>query len=230
MRLANGAAASSASPSGAPSATACGVAPPTADSLPRADPETLLRSRHFVTSMSRLAEGIIMHDLPPTLWSELPAPHAPSAVSALQQRLCSREKAAFFAPDRVGEIKEKRQQRLAHCCEVFLFLYLTTHFSQMSHPIPARCFPSLAHNPFSPRCHTPHSPSIGTYISHCLFVWFLFCEVRRRRASWACELLRDFEAEVVEWIDTGVGLEKPCAVLLLWTREGAPLVVVVFRG
>ena len=91
-------------------------------------------------------------------------------------------------------------------------------------------FVSLPHNPFSPRCHTPHSPSIGTYISHCLFVWFLFCEVRRRRASWACELLRDFEAEVVEWIDTGVGLEKPCAVLLLWTREGAPLVVVVFRG
>lgn len=86
--------------------------------------------------MSRLAEGIIMHDLPPTLWSELPAPHAPSAVSALQQRLCSREKAAFFAPDRVGEIKEKRQQRLAHCCEVFLFLYLTTHFlPDVTHPI-----------------------------------------------------------------------------------------------
>ena len=132
MRLANGAAASSVSPSGAPLAMACGVSTPTSDSLPRADPASLLRSRHFVTSMSRLAEGIIMHDLPPTLWSELPAPHAPSAVSALQQRLCSREKAAFFAPDRVGEIKEKRQQRLAHCCEVLLFLSLTTYFLSLT--------------------------------------------------------------------------------------------------
>ena len=178
MRLANGAAASSVSPSGAPSAMACGVSTPTSDSLPRADPASLLRSRHFVTSMSRLAEGIIMHDLPPTLWSELPAPHVPSAVSALQQRLCSREKAAFFAPDRVGEIKEKRQQRLAHCCEVLsfsrsqpIFSRSQPIFSPMSHPILPKetraatrallrgvCF-SLAHNPFLPDV-TPHAPSL----------------------------------------------------------------------
>mmetsp|Transcript_5506 Transcript_5506/g.9331 ORF Transcript_5506/g.9331 Transcript_5506/m.9331 type:complete len:368 (+) Transcript_5506:62-1165(+) len=64
------------------------------------------------------------------------------------------------------------------------------------------------------------------------------CEVRRRRALGAVGFQERWRPVVVEWIDSGHGLEKQCAVLLLWPSAGGeenrlkspPLIVVAFRG
>lgn len=52
------------------------------------------------------------------------------------------------------------------------------------------------------------------------------------RATWAIELQQRYDAEVVEWIDTGEGCEK--AVVLLRLRRhcpgGRPVLVVAWRG
>ena len=72
------------------------------------------------------------------------------------------------------------------------------------------------------------------------------CPVRKLRAEQAVQLKRAFKARVVEWIDTGVGNEKP-AVVMRWRYNRSPpsssassadsdgggeedLIVVSFRG
>lgn len=91
---------------------------------PAAPPRTPLpMTRTFVRDLARLAEHIIMNDVPASFWSFDST--SPAAVEQLQFRLTSRETAPFFAPDKVGQVPENmwwdaatclvRQQRAAWC-------------------------------------------------------------------------------------------------------------------
>ncbi|KAL1521800.1 hypothetical protein AB1Y20_021453 [Prymnesium parvum] len=55
-------------------------------------------------------------------------------------------------------------------------------------------------------------------------------EVRRRRAVWAAEIRERYNARVVEWCDTGQGLEKQAVVVLLRPAQEDPIAVVAWRG
>ena len=71
-----------------------------------------------------------------------------AGVDALRMRASCRERAAFFAPDKFGDVKSK-----------------------------------------------PASKAIE-------------CNLRRQRATWAVAIHQRYRAKVLEWVDTGEGLEK----------------------
>ena len=73
----------------------------------------LLASRDFVRDMARLAEHIMMNDVPEDFWSFDEA--APSAADELKLRLRCREQAPFFAPDKVGDVAEKPASEANSC-------------------------------------------------------------------------------------------------------------------
>jgi hypothetical protein len=69
----------------------------------------LLACRQFVTSMARLSEGLVMHDITRGFFP------IRCTVDELQRRLSCSEKAAFFAKDKVGEITMLAEERADHC-------------------------------------------------------------------------------------------------------------------
>jgi len=60
------------------------------------------------------------------------------------------------------------------------------------------------------------------------------CEVRAQAAEWIAQLKQKYGATLVEWIDTGVGTEKPALVLkmrvVLESEEKRDVVLVAWRG
>lgn len=56
------------------------------------------------------------------------------------------------------------------------------------------------------------------------------CRVRWQRAAWAVEFKQRYAPVVVDFIDTGVGLEKPAVVMLLEQAGQPPLITVTHRG
>ena len=75
----------------------------------------LLTSREFVRDMARLSEHIVMNDVPDDFWAFDAA--KPDAAEELRLRLNSRERAPFFAPDKIGELQEKPEAE-KHRCQV----------------------------------------------------------------------------------------------------------------
>ena len=73
----------------------------------------LLLDRSFVADLAVLAEHFVMHDMEPGFW-DFDA-RAPGAVDELRLRLSSREAAPFFAPDKVGELRERPAEEAAEC-------------------------------------------------------------------------------------------------------------------
>jgi len=73
----------------------------------------LLLDRSFVADMAMLAEHFVMHDMEPGFW-DFDA-RAPGAAEGLRLRLGSREAAPFFAPDKVGELRERPAEEAAEC-------------------------------------------------------------------------------------------------------------------
>ena len=143
--------------------------PPLDSSPPHRSPSALLASRDFVCNMARLAEHIMMNDVPMDFWDFDEA--EPLAAEELRLRLRCREQAPFFAPDKVGDVPEKPPAEAASC------------------------------------------------------------HVRWQRARWTVAFKQQFKPTVADWIDTGVGLEKPACVLLLEPLQGGPpLIAVAFRG
>lgn len=71
----------------------------------------LLASRLFVRDMARLAEHIVMHDVPDDFWSAEEA----TSPDCLQSKLRSRESAPFFAPDKVGDVVAKSEDEAGSC-------------------------------------------------------------------------------------------------------------------
>lgn len=177
----------------------------------------ILASRRAVTDIARIAEQLVMDDMPRDYWPipvHPPAPAPPTeaeaeadaeaqAAAEVQaeaeaeaevevsleaarrvhaRRLSCRERRAFFAADRVGDIIARADGDAEQC------------------------------------------------------------EVRRRRAGWALELQQRYGARVLEWIDTGVGQEKQAAVIRLHAAGRAPdssaiieppaepMIIVAFRG
>ena len=92
-------------------------------------------------------------------------------IETMHARLRCRERAAFFASDRIGELARRNDND----------------------------------NP-------------------------MHCEVRKRRAAWAVELQLRYDAKVLCWIDTGLGLEKQAAVIRLQPKGEEPIIFVTFRG
>ena len=139
----------------------------------------LLGDRQFVSDLAKLAEQLVMDDMPCSYWSDEQADMLDdedimrASVDALRMRIHCRERAAWFAPDKIAEVTQ--------------------------------------------RVGSKHSGS---------------CSIRHTRASWAIELQQRYGARVLEWIDSGVGLEKQAAVLLLprGCPGAKPTIVVCFRG
>lgn len=73
----------------------------------------LFESREFVRDMARLAEHIVMNDIPNHFWDF--DGNDDAAAERLRLRLQSRERAPFFAPDKVGQVTEKPEEEKASC-------------------------------------------------------------------------------------------------------------------
>ena len=73
----------------------------------------LIASRDFVRDIARFAEHIIMNDVSAEFWGFDDS--VPSAAHDLKLKLRSRERAPFFAPDKVGQMTEKSQADAASC-------------------------------------------------------------------------------------------------------------------
>ena len=71
----------------------------------------LLASRGFVRDIARLAEHIVMSDVPDDFWNDASSSTAPQ----LQKRLNSREEAPFFAPDKVGDVVARSFDEADQC-------------------------------------------------------------------------------------------------------------------
>ena len=136
----------------------------------------LLGSRQFVADLAKVAEQLVMDDMTENYWLGLDGMDDETAltagVDALRMRASCRERAAFFAPDKFGDVKCK-----------------------------------------------PASKALE-------------CHLRRQRANWAVGIHQRYRAKVLEWIDTGEGLEKQAAVLLMRNGcpGGRPVLVVAWRG
>ena len=96
--------------------------PPTTSSIPPVavpmneplnTPSDLLGSRAFVRDMARLSEHIVMNDVPDDFFNFDSA--QPDAAEDLRLRLSCRERPAFFAPDKLGELREKPEAEKANC-------------------------------------------------------------------------------------------------------------------
>ena len=82
-------------------------------SLPSGRYGALLSSREFVRDIARLAEHIVMNDVHADFWSF--DCWTPEAAEQLRLKLNSRERAPFFAPDKVGELQQKGEHDKAKC-------------------------------------------------------------------------------------------------------------------
>ena len=69
----------------------------------------LFESREFVRDMARLAEHIVMNDIPNHFWDF--DGNDDAAAERLRLRLQSRERAPFFAPDKVGKSRKSQRRR-----------------------------------------------------------------------------------------------------------------------
>ena len=73
----------------------------------------LLASREFVCDMAKLAEHIVMNDVDGDFWAFDAS--RPDAIDTLRLSLHCREPAAFFAPDKLGEHRERPAQHKERC-------------------------------------------------------------------------------------------------------------------
>jgi len=137
---------------------------------------TLLTSRAFVRDMAIFAEHIVMNDVHAGFFDfhsgAARGKHtAPAVARALAPMLRCREKAPWWAMDKVGELSERPPSEASRC------------------------------------------------------------NVRLRRAAWAVSFARRWSPEVLEWVDTGVEMEKAVSVLRLWgAGDAEPTIAIAFRG
>ena len=87
--------------------------PAAAAAEPKSTQSDLLGSREFVRDMARLAEQIIMYDVPNDFFTFDCS--QPDSAKRLRLALKCREQPAFFAPDKVGELAEKSDADKESC-------------------------------------------------------------------------------------------------------------------
>ena len=79
----------------------------------------LLASRQFVSDLAKLAEQLCMDDMTQETWAcldeQIDEVTAAATVDALRLRIRCREKAAFFAPDKCGDVKQLPASRASDC-------------------------------------------------------------------------------------------------------------------
>jgi len=115
--------------------------------MPKASPSKLLSSRIFVRDMARLAEHIVMNDVPAEFWSFDAS--SPDATEALRLQLSCRERAPFFAPDKVGEHTEKPETEKASCKVRWQRASWCVAFNRDYSPVVADCI-DTGHNTEKP--------------------------------------------------------------------------------
>ena len=81
---------------------------------PSATAGVLLRSREFVTDMSKLAEHIMMNDVPPGFWTSFDEA-AVDAAERLRLELACREPYPFWAPDKCGDQVQQPASKKESC-------------------------------------------------------------------------------------------------------------------